>query len=138
MDSLLNEHSKFVVRQYRKVTNDYLSSVTAINNQLYESIKAILSSPHSYEPSKPQEELQAAIQKIIDLVDLTDNLPVFRISSLSDLIDEEKTNLYPFHHLTNAAREQLAELCQIANGMHQATDNYINTTLFELLKSWEK
>ena len=87
--------SKKMVEQYKKFTHHYLLRITEVDEAVLDKISTLLRQPSSYE-HQPEEftQIKKSIGHLLEMVNLTASLPHFKVSSISDFMEESKVNLF--------------------------------------------
>ena len=136
---LKTDLAKKYIERYKNLVHSHLVAITNKDEEVLMEIEEILQNIDNYElnTDDSKKKFGPSIAKALELVQNSGNWPHERISSLSDLVDEGKTFLFPFHTLNYETRQQVVELCEICRGIDEASLHYIESLLHEEFNHWE-
>ena len=100
--------------EYKTLTLRYIGQLEAHDQRLWEHCKAILLKPLSYAvDEKENQELKAAIQRVIDMAEKTSDKTAHRIDILHSLLDENHLSIFPLNSLELNAKRDLEDIALV-------------------------
>ena len=138
ISQLQTKVGKKYVERYKNLVHSHLVAITNKDEEVLCEIRDLLEDRNNYDfcTEEGDKKLASSIAKALELIQDSGNWPHERISSLSDLVDEGKTFLFPFYSLKNAPRQEIVELCEICRSIDEASLHYIESFLHQEFNDW--